>query len=60
MSKIVSINVGRQPILSTPDIELPMGIEDIDMNMLQNIIAFTGGDFSIKDASSHTMVCHSL
>ncbi|KAL8046294.1 hypothetical protein ABFX02_08G168300 [Erythranthe guttata] len=52
-SNLVSINVGRQPKISTRDIELPMSIEEIDMNMLQNIIGLTGAAFSAKDVSSH-------
>ncbi|KAK6125035.1 hypothetical protein DH2020_041213 [Rehmannia glutinosa] len=51
-SKVVSVKVGRQPILSTCDIELPMSIEEIDMNVLQNVIGFTRDAISTKEASS--------
>lgn len=58
-SKSVSVNVGRKPKLSTSDIELPMSIEEIDMNILQNIVGFTEDTVSTKNTASHAMVCDS-
>ncbi|PIN24695.1 hypothetical protein CDL12_02577 [Handroanthus impetiginosus] len=54
-SKTVSVNVGRQPELSASDIELPMSVEEIDMNMLQDIIGLTTGPVSAREMVSHTV-----
>ncbi|KAK4395085.1 Midasin, partial [Sesamum angolense] len=49
-SKIVSVNVGRQPELTTREIELPTSIEEIDMNMLRNIVGMTRDTVSTSDS----------
>ncbi|KAK4427378.1 Midasin [Sesamum alatum] len=48
-SKIVSVNVGRRPELSTHEIELPTSVEEIDMNMLRNIVGLTRDTVSKSD-----------
>ncbi|KAI3455601.1 hypothetical protein Pfo_012264 [Paulownia fortunei] len=59
-SKIVSVKVGRQPKLSTRDIELPTSIEEIDMKMLQNVIGFTRDAVSTRETFSHAVQASTL
>ncbi|KAL2243207.1 UNVERIFIED_CONTAM: Midasin, partial [Sesamum indicum] len=49
-SKIVSVNVGREPELTTREIELPTSIHEIDMNMLRHIVGLTRDTVSTSDS----------
>ncbi|CAA0814598.1 Unknown protein, partial [Striga hermonthica] len=48
-SRAVSVTVGRQPLLFTRDIQMPMSIDEVDTSMLHNVIGFTIGAVSDKE-----------
>ncbi|GFQ03816.1 midasin [Phtheirospermum japonicum] len=54
-SESVSVNVGRQPVVSNRDIEFPTSVEEIDMIMLHNVLGFTNETVSAKENFSCAM-----
>ncbi|KAL3632042.1 hypothetical protein CASFOL_025026 [Castilleja foliolosa] len=48
-SESVSVNFGRQPVVTTRDIEYPMSVVEVDVNMLHNVIVLTSETVSAKE-----------